>query len=136
VADSFKPKSGLHHGPVDFVSAIGDAAASGTASDVSGASDTFLGGGMAGGIAGFMAEAQNVDASPAHTLTETQGATGGGDMATSQTGRMSGDLNFGHTAFSGSDSVTFVSAVDLAPLQLTSHDNFSPLAEPAYGHIA
>jgi hypothetical protein len=136
VADFLRPIAGPSHGPVDFVSTGGGAAAAGPTSDVNGASDTFIGGGMAGGVAGFMAQAQNIDASPPHTSAETHGVTSGGDIATAQTGTMSGELIFGNTPFSGSDSVTFVSAVNLEPLQLTPHDNFSTLADSGYGHIA
>jgi hypothetical protein len=120
----------------DLVSAGGSAEAVGTVSDVTGASDTFLGGGMAGGIAGAMGAAQNTDGSPPHAMAETHGATSGGGISALQTGTMSGELNFGHSSYAGADSVTFTSAVDLAPAPLSLHDSFSTVFESGYGHIA
>lgn len=136
VTELVKPSAESHHSSAHYAAAGGSAYGAGSGSDASTASDTFVGGGMAGGVAGSTAEAQTHDASIPHAFAETHATTAGGDISTSQTGTMSGDLLFGPSAFSGADSVTFASAADLAPVPLSPNDAFSVLADTSYGHIA
>ncbi len=136
VTELLRPSPASNHSSAHYAAAGGSAYGAGLVSDANGTSDTFLGGGMAGGVAGSTAEAQTNGASTPHAFAQTHATMGGGDISTSQTGTMSGDLSFGPSAFSGADSVTFASATYLDPLPLSPNDAFSTLADPSYGHIA
>jgi hypothetical protein len=122
-----------------FAAVGGSADAVGTQTSTLGVAETFAGGGMAVGLAAFIAYAQNTDsnANP-HTAATTFGGTGGGDIATSASDTISIDFPYGPTPVSLTASLTFVGAYGPDPVSahLIPHDAFSSVSLPASHHIA
>ena len=121
-----------------IVAVNGSATAVGESATTQGLTDTFAGGGMALGVAAFVAGSQNFDGVLPHTAATATGMAGGGNVMTSFADTMTIDFPFGPNPVSESVAVTFVGAMGPASLSagLATHDAFSTVGALATHALA